>query len=113
MKLTVRLFATLRQEAGWSEQEIQAEEGTTVEALLARLDGSTEGLTLSGRPVYVAVNQEYAQGSCRLNDGDVVALFPPVSGGERARRLSVDGRPNGELPRAGASYEPERHAKAI
>src|SRR5438270_10863537 len=32
-----------------------------------------------------SVNQEYAQLSTRLSDGDEVALLPPVSGGSEAR----------------------------
>jgi len=38
-------------------------------------------LRITGRPVYAAVNQQYAQLDRVLAEGDVVALFPPVSGG--------------------------------
>jgi sulfur-carrier protein len=33
------------------------------------------------RSLAIAVNEQYAENDCRLNDKDVVALIPPVSGG--------------------------------
>lgn len=78
--VSVRLFATLREQAGWSEKEVAIAEGTKLAGLLTRLE-EDEGLQLRGRPVYAAVNQEYADSEKQLNEGDVVALFPPVSGG--------------------------------
>lgn len=82
MKISIRLFATLRQEAGWSEQTLELAEGATVADALAALAQGFPALRLTGRPVYAAVNQAYAQPEQVLAAGDVVALFPPVSGGE-------------------------------
>ena len=80
MQVTVKLFATLRQQAGWSERAIELPMDATVADLLVAVEEDTE-LVLVGRPVYVAVNQEYAESTSQMHDGDVVALFPPVSGG--------------------------------
>ena len=33
------------------------------------------------RSLAFAVNEQYAENECRLNDKDVIALIPPVSGG--------------------------------
>jgi molybdopterin converting factor subunit 1 len=82
MKIAIRLFATLRQEAGWSEQTIEVAEGATLADVLASAERMFPALRVTGRPVYAAVNQQYAQLDRVLADGDVVALFPPVSGGE-------------------------------
>lgn len=82
MKIKIRLFATLRQEAGWAEQALDLSEGATLADALAALERDFPALRLAGRPVYAAVNQEYAQPGRALAAGDVVALFPPVSGGE-------------------------------
>jgi molybdopterin converting factor subunit 1 len=79
--IQVRLFATLREQAGWSAKSLVLPEGATVDGLLAQLDAEDANLVLQGRAVYAAVNQQYAQRTTVLNDGDEVALFPPVSGG--------------------------------
>jgi molybdopterin synthase catalytic subunit len=76
----VRLFAGLRERAGWSEREVDASRVGDVWGTLD-LGDEPEGLLY-------AVNQEYADRDRPLSDGDEVAVIPPVSGG--AFRL-VDG----------------------
>ena len=72
-RITVRLFAGLRERAGWSRRETEASVVADVWPLL-ELGDEPDGLLY-------AVNQEYAERSRLLADGDVVALIPPVSGG--------------------------------
>jgi len=74
----VRLFAGLRERAGWSEREIEA----------ATLADVWPALGLGEEPagLLYAVNKRYADRETALADGDEVALIPPVSGG--AFRLS-------------------------
>jgi molybdopterin synthase catalytic subunit len=69
----VRLFAGLRERAGWSTREIDADRVSDVWAQLD-LGDEPEGLLY-------AVNKEYAPAEQALADGDTVALIPPVSGG--------------------------------
>jgi molybdopterin synthase catalytic subunit/molybdopterin converting factor small subunit len=71
--VTVRLFAGLRERAGWSQREIEASRVADVWAALD-LGEEPEGLLY-------AVNREYAPADLELSEGDVVALIPPVSGG--------------------------------
>jgi molybdopterin synthase catalytic subunit len=71
--VTVRLFAGLRERAGWSTREIDADRVGEVWSKLD-LGEEPEGLLY-------AVNKEYAPVDQALADGDVVALIPPVSGG--------------------------------
>jgi MoaE-MoaD fusion protein len=73
MPVTVRLFAGLRERAGWSSREIDAATVGDVWAALG-LGDEPEGLLY-------AVNREYAGRERELRDGDEVALIPPVSGG--------------------------------
>ena len=78
MAVKVRLFAGLRERAGWSEREVEA---STVAAVWPAL-----GLGDEPAGLLYAVNKEYAARDRALVDGDEVALIPPVSGG--AFRLS-------------------------
>jgi len=77
----VRLFAGLRERAGWSERELED---------VARVADVWPALDLGAEPqgLLYAVNKEYADANRELADGDVVALIPPVSGG--AFRLSAE-----------------------
>jgi molybdopterin synthase catalytic subunit len=73
VRVTVRLFAGLREQAGWSQKEIEAD----------RVSGVWEKLGLGDEPagLLYAVNRVYAEPDQELAEGDVVALIPPVSGG--------------------------------
>jgi len=71
--VTVRLFAGLRERAGWSRREIDA---ATVADVWPALELGDEPTGL-----LYAVNKEYAKADRSLADGDEVALIPPVSGG--------------------------------
>ena len=73
MTVTVRLFAGLRERAGWSRREIDA---ATVADVWPALELGDEPAGL-----LYAVNKEYADRDRALRDGDEVALIPPVSGG--------------------------------
>ena len=79
MTVRVRLFAALRERAGWSERELDG---------VARVSDVWPALGLGDEPpgLLYAVNREYAPPERELADGDEVALIPPVSGG--AFRLS-------------------------
>jgi len=74
VRVTVRLFAGLRERAGWSQREIDG---------VARVSDVWDVLDLGDEPegLLYAVNKEYAPPEHELADGDVVALIPPVSGG--------------------------------
>ncbi len=77
----VRLFAGLRERAGWSERELDG--AATVGDVWPAL-----GLGEEPAGLLYAVNKEYAEQAQRLADGDEVAVIPPVSGG--AFRLSSE-----------------------
>jgi molybdopterin synthase catalytic subunit len=69
----VRLFAGLRERAGWSAREVDAKTVGEVWRAL-ELGDEPDGLLY-------AVNKQYAARDHVLVDGDEVALIPPVSGG--------------------------------
>jgi len=73
VRVTVRLFAGLRERAGWSQREVHADRVGQVWAVLD-LGDEPAGLLY-------AVNRAYVPSDHELAEGDVVALIPPVSGG--------------------------------
>lgn len=76
MSITIKYFASLREQMGKSELTLSAEGVTTVADVLRELsDTNLPENTL------VAVNQEYANDSTQVQAGDEVAFFPPVTGG--------------------------------
>lgn len=81
MNVSVRLFATLRQQAGWKERTFALADGATLRDLIAAVEAVQPDLGLGRRVFYAAVNEEYAKGDRVLADGDTVGIFPPVSGG--------------------------------
>ena len=85
MRVTVRLFARLRDIAGAGELTREVPAGATVgavwRALVARVPGDGAATSAS---ISCAVNADYARMRRRCRDGDEIAFLPPVSGGDVA-----------------------------
>jgi molybdopterin synthase sulfur carrier subunit len=88
MRLKVRYFARYRSLVGKSEEELEVPEGITVGELIEilkerypvlRNEVFAEEDDLAD--VNVSRNGRYVRFDEVLKDGDVVAIFPPVSGG--------------------------------
>ena len=78
MKITVRYFAGLREQKGQDSEELSVPSGSTAEDVVQSL--VPEGP--NGRlPVMVAVNCAYVSREHLLQEGDEVALIPPLGGG--------------------------------
>ena len=79
MRIQVRFFAALRERLGVAEQLLAVPDNITVAELWS--------LAVPDQPlpdnVLAARNMEYVQVDCPLADGDEVAFFPPVTGGNR------------------------------
>jgi MoaE-MoaD fusion protein len=76
VRVTVKLFAGLRERAGTGERQIELPEGAKIGTVWGTLDLGDEPPGL-----LYAVNKEYAAPDRPLAEGDEVALIPPVSGG--------------------------------
>jgi molybdopterin converting factor subunit 1 len=88
VRISVRLFAGLRERAGTARRELELPEGATVADVWAPLELGDEPAGL-----LYAVNKRYADAATALADGDEVAVIPPVSGGDfrlSAEPLSLD-----------------------
>ena len=83
MKITVMLFANLKDIAGKGSIELELPDGASVKELKAAVSGISEklGEVISKGTILVALNQEMALDSDKLKDGDEVGLLPPFSGG--------------------------------
>lgn len=81
MRITVRLFALYRERLGTDTLTFDLPDGEHVEDMLALLIRRFPHLLPLVDNTRVAVNQEFAEPSQVLHDGDEVALIPPVSGG--------------------------------
>ncbi len=81
MNVKVLLFAAHRELVGRGDTVVALPEGATVEALLSELKARGGGWARLPARGAVAVNHKYAAGDTTLEDGDEVALIPPVAGG--------------------------------
>lgn len=83
--MKILYFAWLRTRIGHGEDMIELPKGVAdvrglIEHLRAQGPGYAQALADLGT-VKVAVNQEYVGFDHKLNPGDEVAFFPPVTGG--------------------------------
>lgn len=81
MHVKVKLFAFYRDIIGKKELKLEIERGRRVEELLNYLIKRYPKLGMDKEGLVVSVNYNYASLKTVLNDGDEVALLPPVSGG--------------------------------
>ena len=76
MTITVKFFASLREESGIDCRNVELGSGQTISDIWQRI---------AERPVppnlLCALNHEYAEMDQAVSDGDEVAFFPPVNGG--------------------------------
>jgi molybdopterin synthase catalytic subunit/molybdopterin converting factor small subunit len=77
VKVRVRLFAGLREQAGAGTVEVELPEDAAVGDVWAAL-----GLGDEPGGLLYAVNRDYADKTASLSPGDEVAVIPPVSGGD-------------------------------
>ena len=81
MRVTVRLFARLRDIVGATELTREASVGETVGAVWRTLVRDYPELAAYERSISTAVNADYARMERELQPGDEIAFLPPVSGG--------------------------------
>ncbi|HTK94043.1 MAG TPA: molybdenum cofactor biosynthesis protein MoaE [Terriglobales bacterium] len=111
MQVRVLFFGLLREIAGGAEQRLAVKDGARLADVLAACEKQWPKLADYLPASATAINQEYASGDRALQDGDEVALLPPVSGGapepafvklQRERIVPHDIVPRLERPEDGA-----------
>ena len=81
MRITVKLYAAVRDIVGAKEETVELKEGATVADLL---DDYIRRFPQIGRyrdHLILSVNKVYGAPTRLLRDGDEVSFLPPVSGG--------------------------------
>lgn len=79
MKLQIRYYAILREQAGKNEESFSTTAATPA-ALFDELRARYP-FTLQSAQLKVAVNAEFRDWHTPLKDGDIVVFIPPVAGG--------------------------------
>jgi sulfur-carrier protein len=74
MKVTVKLFASLRKDR-FAVDDFDYQEGATVGHILAFLHIPEEDAAI------IFINARHGEPDSTLKDGDLLAIFPPVGGG--------------------------------
>ncbi|MBE2182130.1 MAG: molybdenum cofactor biosynthesis protein MoaE [Anaerolineae bacterium] len=81
MKLSILLFATLKEIVGQGEYVIELPNSATVADAKSELARRFPAVQPHLGTAITAINREFAFPEDSLKDGDELALFPPVSGG--------------------------------
>jgi len=74
MKIKVKLFATLRKER-FDEKNFEIDSGSDIEYLLKKIQLKKDEIAI------IFINGKHADLNTIINDGDDIALFPPIGGG--------------------------------
>src|SRR5580658_6937713 len=81
MKVNVLFFGLTHDLTGCAQEQVDLPDGENLEGLRRLYESRFPPLRSVGGSLLLAVNQEIAQGTTLLRDGDEVAFMPPVSGG--------------------------------
>jgi molybdopterin converting factor subunit 1 len=81
VRVRVLFFGMLRDIAGRSEEEIDVDEGSRLEAIFERYARQFPRLRGLESSIVLACNQQFCDRSVSVHEDDEVAFLPPVSGG--------------------------------
>lgn len=76
----VKLFSIVKDSVGESSILLDLDDNSTAKDALEKIVHKNEE-KLTGLPIRIAVNQCYVDEEYLLDNGDEVAMIPPVSGG--------------------------------
>ena len=81
MRVTVKLFARLREIAGADTLDREVAAGSSVADVWQSLVHDFPGFSVFESTISAARNAEYTRMTTAVSEGDEVAFLPPVSGG--------------------------------
>ena len=95
VSVTVRLFAGVRESAGVSHVDVELHAPATIAQAVEAAARAVPGVWRLPKTVLLASNGEYASYETPVEDGDEVAIIPPVSGGAgtNTQKVTITGDP--------------------
>lgn len=81
MRITIKAFASVKDILGFNEREFDLKGELTVGDAVRLISENFDDLKSLEENLLFAVNEEYCSGDRKLRENDILALFPPVSGG--------------------------------
>jgi molybdopterin synthase catalytic subunit len=92
MQVRLLFFASLKDVVGTRELRLEVPQGATVADVLTQLEGNYPRVK-EYRPIALtAINEDYVDQHASVHDGDELAIFPPVSGGNIGADVSTVSR---------------------
>jgi molybdopterin synthase catalytic subunit len=82
MRVKVLLFGQLKDIVGQSEESLELQPDARLAAVISHYAERYPKFRGLSNSIACSINQEYAQGTALLKEGDEVGLLPPVSGGK-------------------------------
>ncbi len=113
MKIKVLFFGFTHELAGFAQEQVEVPDGEQLEYLWREYAGRFPEFAKMGGSLLAAVNQEIAERSQILRDGDEVAFLPPVSGGSSSDFCCITRDPIRACSLAQQLKAPEDGAVAI
>ncbi len=81
IQVTVKFFAAYREALGEDEAVFEVPRGSTVKHFRTAVTAAHPQLHTVEAAMLIAVNEAFVNDEAELREGDVVAVFPPLSGG--------------------------------
>ena len=81
MRVRVLFFGILKEMVGCGAEDVEFPEGTDLRTIFGAYAGRYPALGAMGRSIVIARNRQFAEPSTKAQEGDEIALLPPVSGG--------------------------------
>lgn len=81
MRIKIKVFASIRDICGFDEKELIVSDSIKVSEVIDLFIKGNDELAGKKDTLLIAVNEEYCSMDRTIEDGDTMAIFPPVSGG--------------------------------